>query len=314
MADFALDQRTLLRLCKQNDFRVPESGLMIFGFRGAIPTRPDSAQWQRSAPMVLAQVDHTHPRCTIAILDVDAGGVMALLGTTVPHKRYIEQARRRGGLGANQNLTGAFTVTKGPHPWSGKTSHRALRQKGVRPLIRTADDLRFELGDDRIEFGETANNLHCMWCMGPAHAYFASAGCSGPTGYPKCPARGAQPSTGGWAALEKAVYEVEGKNQDDFAYIILGGADPMYAAENATISARVRFGSWNTKAGSRPWRVQEALIREGYLKGQPDGKFGQASTLALMAAQTNLFGPDADDGICGPATATVLGITAWETL
>lgn len=302
MPDIRITGEAIRRLLLQNQFPTPPERVMVFGFRGMTPVS-ETCSWQAAPEASFASVDHTHLRCTVGLWDTQTDDVYLTLGSTAPHTTYIDRARRNRGFGANMNLTGRFSLVKGPHPWSSRTSHRALRQSGTRVQRRTTDDLDFD-GADRVEGGYTANNLHCAWCQGPAHSSFASAGCTVVQGYPKCTSRGSRPATGDWASFERVLYTGRGKDQQTFAYVLLNGHDIARSSWGTPLTPRVRFGS----RGPLATAVQQALIDGDWLAPEADGKFGQNSTLALMRAQEDLFGPLADDGICGPGTSSALGI------
>jgi peptidoglycan hydrolase-like protein with peptidoglycan-binding domain len=55
--------------------------------------------------------------------------------------------------------------------------------------------------------------------------------------------------------------------------------------------------------------VQKGLQRKGVYEGRIDGVFGPRSLRALLRFQESALGRGASDGVCGPQTATALGIT-----
>src|SRR5262249_34353948 len=89
--------------------------------------------------------------------------------------------------------------------------------------------------------------------------------------------------------------------------MLLEGRDLFRVAggDGALPAPRLRFGS----LGSRVERLQDALKRRGFYEGIVDGDFRGRTLRAVLAYQTAQFGPQADDGIVGPITATALGIT-----
>lgn len=306
---------TVLALLRQNGFPLPgeahdrsDGAMMVVAFRGLAPH--SRGVWGTEHDVTLVTTDNVHMRCTYALVDTEKEELMLFLGSTVPHRSYIGKALKRKGLGANEQVTGATVVVEGRHPYSGRTSHRALRQAVPNVHRRTADDYDYD-GDDRVEGGSVADNVHAGWNHGYDHAYFASAGCGNIQGYPACAARPGQPATGDWARFDAEIFgpRARHKAQTKYAHVILSGYDAvrMGATPPATVSARVRQGSVGPVASA----VQQAMADRGFYDGDVDGLFYVESTLALGKFQEDAFGSDADDYICGPNTGRVLGITRW---
>ncbi len=300
---FQLTSDLLERLCAINHFPVPAEGMVFFGLRGCLPANPDDHAFAAGRRLLVAPVDYTMPRCTLGQWLPAEGRIAVYPGSTVPHRRYVQSALEQGGAGANQLMTGFFPdYRRGQHKAGTTGAHDAFRQTRGRPVRRSADDLDYD-NDDRVEITNAYDNLHAAWCMGTDHAYYASAGCQVVVGYPSCAARDGQPDSGPWAHFRGASYELP---QQDFPYLLLDAraAEMLAAAGDGPRSARLRYGS----KGALVRTVQEALAQHGYFPHRIDGDFGPLTLEAVLAFQTAAFGPDADDGIVGPVTASALGI------
>jgi N-acetylmuramoyl-L-alanine amidase len=71
----------------------------------------------------------------------------------------------------------------------------------------------------------------------------------------------------------------------------------------------LRFGS----QGELVKKLQKALQSKSFYEGEIDGDFGERTLRAVLKFQTSSFGPNADDGIVGPQTASVLKLS-WPSL
>jgi peptidoglycan hydrolase-like protein with peptidoglycan-binding domain len=78
---------------------------------------------------------------------------------------------------------------------------------------------------------------------------------------------------------------------------------------DSPMSARLRFGS----NGEIVETIQKKLQDLDYYEERVNGDFGTRTLHAVLEFQTNAFGPNADDGIVGPMTASALGIE-WPDL
>lgn len=300
---------SLRRLFAVNAFPIPSDENVLIGLRGALP-EGETGRLDRGHHVSLTDPDYVHPRCTVGVWKPATGLVALFAGTTVPHQRYVASAKRRGGRGANELIPGRYPgYTKGTHGYGSSTGHRALRQTQGQAYRRTADDLDFD-GDDRVETGNPYDNFHAMWSMGPDHAYFASAGCQGAVGYPRCRKRGTRPAAGPWADLDAILW---GSDQKVFAYHLLPGRELARISDlyrpRAAVTLRLRFGS----QGEHVESLQVRLKAIGHYSGSYDGDFGPKTLRAVMAFQEAEFGDSADDGVVGPITARAMKL-AWPTV
>jgi hypothetical protein len=306
---FTLTSPHLRRLCEVNAFPFrDDDDLVFFGLRGCLPLDVDEHSFGRSRGLALAGIDYTTPRCTLGQWRPSSGTLALFPGSTVPHRKYVQRSLPTAGRGANQMLTGYYDdYRKGRHRHGQATGHDAFRQTRGRPHRRTADDLDFE-NDDRVEFDNPFDNLHAAWCQGTEHGSYASAGCQVVVGFPCCAQLANAPNVGPWARFHDHAYEIE---QDSFGYILLDGrsAQSVCESDGAKLSARLRYGS----RGELVEELQEGLKRKGFYEGAVDGDFGPRTMRCVLEFQTAVFGPDADDGVVGPITASALAI-AWPTV
>lgn len=299
---FTITVDHIKRLAEINYFQIPENHMFFFGLRGSLPLSEDSHEFHDEHQIELVTFDHIHPRCIIGQYHSDKG-IALFPGSTVPHQRNIKKSLERGGIGTNMLLTGYYSdYRKGWHKAGKPTGHQAFRQDNKLPVRRTADDLDYD-NDDRVEYTRPYDNLHAGWCMGTDHNYFASAGCQVVVGYPECTKRNNLPDTGPWSNFKNNAYSI---HQENFNYMLLNGRDAQkVAGANITkLSARLRMGS----KGNLVTQVQQKLKTLHYYEGEIDDDFGPRTLHALLEFQEDHFGPDADDGIVGPITASALGI------
>jgi len=300
----------LQKLLDVNHFPVsPTDPMLFFGIRGCLPLDPEDSRFGTAVRLRTVDVNYANPRCTLIQWKPAGGTAAAYPGSTVPNVKFVRSALKRDGAGANQLFTGYYPdYRKGKHNPGTPYEHDAFRETASRPILRTADDLKYEL-DDRVELDNPSDNLHAAWSQGLADGY-SSAGCQVVVGFPRCAARGAQPDTGPWKAFREAAYAAEG--QTAFGYVLLDGAfvERVAADPSSHVTARLRFGS----RGDLVSTLQEVLSRKQFYEGKVDGQFGPRTLRAVLQAQRSAFGPSAADGIVGPQTATALGIAPWPSI
>lgn len=298
---FKLDSAALRRLATINSFEVADSGMIFFGLRGCLPNDVDDCAFAPEHQLHLVDVDYVHPRCILGQW-LPAKETLALFpGSTVPHSKYVRSARARGGVGANQLMTGFYDdYRKGIHQAGKPSAHQAFRQTKGRPIRRTRDDLDYQ-NDDRVELMNPFDNFHAAWCMSVSHPSYASAGCQVVVGFPKSQRH--SKDSGPWKVFKKNAYDL---SQNSFPYILLEGRDALraVAAEPRTFPARLRYGS----RGALVTELQEGLKKKGFYEGELDEDFGERTLRGVLEFQSAEFGTDSDDGIVGPVTAEVLGM------
>ncbi len=307
---YVINSAGLRKLLTVNQFPDPPAHkMMFFGVRGCLPLDPEDFHFAPELRLRTSDVNYINPRCTLIQWRPGDGAAAAYPGSTVPSQHYIKKALAKNGAGANQLMTGFYAdYRKGKHRPGTQTAHEAFRETGARAFRRTADDFDFE-NDDRVEFENPFDNLHAAWSQGLSDGY-ASAGCQVVIGFPSCPSRAGQPSTGPWKAFHDAAYALSG--QDSFAYALLEGAHVERVAADLSkpCTARARFGS----QGSLVAEIQEALKKKGFYEGRTDSEFGPRTLRGVLEFQRNAFGAGAADGIVGPQTGTALGFGSWPTV
>jgi hypothetical protein len=305
---FILTEQHLRRLCQINCFPVEDDGMYFFGLRGCLPLDTDGTGFEATHEVLVYDVDYTHPRCTLGQWLPGEGSIALFPGSTVPHIKYVKLSKERNGDGANQLMTGFYAdYRKGVHKAGSNTAHKAFRQTEAHPIRRTADDFDFD-NDDRVEFMNPYDNIHAGWSMGVNHDEYASAGCQVLVGYPACAQRGDEPDVGPWKVFKSNAYA---RSQDRFPYVLLNGMDAQRLGADLSrkVAARLRFGS----EGDLVSLVQRALKNAGFYEGDDDGQFQDRTLRAVLAFQTSKFGPNADDGVVGPMTASALNLV-WPAL
>ena len=304
---FTLAEKHLSKLCEQNFFEIDSSVMIFFGLRGCLPADDLDHTFRTEHQLISASINHTNPRCTLIQWRPANGEFAVFPASTVPSRKYIGKSLEKGGVGANQMMTGYYKdFRKGKHKPGGPTAHDAFRETSARPIRRTADDYDFD-NDDRVEFANPNDNMHAAWCQSVESTNFASAGCQVIVGYPECEKRGSQPALGPWKEFKENAYAI---NQTSFPYVLLNGRDAfrIAAAGSGKISGRLRFGS----SGKQVEKLQELLKNQNFYEGNIDGDFGRRTVKALLEYQENVFGDGEDDGIVGPNTSVSLGLALPE--
>ena len=300
MASFVFTESDLRRLCQINQFAIPENEMVFFGLRGALPMDARAEQFLDRHSIAVSEVNYMNPRCIIGQW-IPARRVFAIFpGSTVPHKKYIQKALQRGGVGANRMFIGYYSYGKGQHRPSPKGTHDAWRQPDdePRPVLRTPEDLQYEI-TDKIELSVPYDNLHAAWSSGTGGGY-ESAGCQVVIGFPN-------PNRGSWKTFKNYGYSIPQKRM---RYALLEGmkAAQVVANPNTPLPARVLFGS----SGELVKKLEEALVTKNLLKPeQINGLVDVETWKAIYQFQVEAFGEDEADGIVGRITAESLGITDW---
>jgi len=301
---FSLTDKTLRRLCEVNNFNLPEDKMVFFGLRGMLPLNLEDHSFKGEQVVELVDVNYLNPRCTLGQWLPKEKKFAIFPGSTVPHQNYVSKSVSKKGDGANQLMTGYYSdYRKGVHKAGSPTGHDAFRQISSHPIRRTSDDFDFD-NDDMVEYENPNDNIHAGWCMGLSSTNYASAGCQVLVGYPQCIKRGQQLATGPWKVFKKNAYDLP---QKSFGYILLDGREAyrVVSAGNLKVSARLRFGS----QGELVNKLQKILKSKSFYEGNVDDDFGNRTLRAVLQFQTTSFGPNADDGIVGPQTASALKLS-----
>jgi hypothetical protein len=300
---FELSHSLLLALCARNFFPAPGDGMIFFGLRGCLPVDPEDHSFAESQTLKLAEVNYRNPRCTLGQWIPASEELAVYPGSTCPNAESVAGARRDGGEGANQLLTGYYEFVKGVHRASAPSGHAAFRQTETRVVLRNADDMDFDF-QDTADPGMQADNLHCGFSAGVNSGY-SSAGCQVVTGFPNRNDRRATES-GSWAIFRQRAYELD---QNQFRYVLLNGTETETMAANPSLPrpALVRFGS----TGEVVRGLQTKLRELNLINFEPDAECGPKTQLAIIRFQVERMGAENADGIVGENTAAQLGITNW---
>lgn len=305
MADFQLTSDGLQRLALLNQLDLPGNNELIFiGLRGAMMSRPMEQGFAISQSFSTSDINYVNPRCTLLQWKRREGTIAAFPASTVPHVRNIKVAQTRNGMGTNCLMTGYYTdYVKGMHKAGSPSGHTAFRQNALHPILRSADDLDYD-SDDRVEYQNPQDNIHCGWFHSLDSDSFASAGCQVIMGYPKCAKPGRETNTGPWKIFHQNAYN---SSQEKFAYLLLTASEVMNAVARPAIptSVTLRFGS----TGALVKELQTALKVKNLYSGIIDGDYGQQTMRAVIAFQSTQFGRENTTGVADQVTAEELGIT-----
>lgn len=312
---FTLTEDHLRSLFALANFELPDDPMIFFGLRGCLPLDEAGTDFAGSHRLEFLGPNYTHMRCTLGQWK-PGGGFAVFPGSTVPHRRVIESAIPRNGVGVNQMAycflsrmapTLDHRYFKGDHGLTSSLGpHRAFRNESRQPVWRTADDVDFQ-GDDRIEVEAVFDNLHCARQSTVSAPKYSSNGCqviAGEAGVSITKNRTAE--RGPW---KKFVLNAYGLAQTRFAYALFDGREAQRTVElgAASRAPTVRFGS----TGELARLAQQALIAAGFDLGPAaaDGVFGATSFKTLKDAQQRHLSVDSVDGVFGPSTAEALGVS-----
>lgn len=309
MAVVTVTAKLLENAAKRNCFALPESGLVFFGIRGALPESINNQNFALKHDVRFTDIDHRRMRCTLGQWNRQAGTIALYPGSTVPSLGSIARAKSKGGAGANLLIPGRYEYVKGMHKPGKPGGHRAFRQGCFFPVRRTRNNTSFD-NFDKIDFGSGSgdfvwDNIHAAYHDTPDSG-FSSAGCQVVCGQPASSALGNAKETGAWRTFTDTAYGTFA-SQERFVYLLFTADEIASLAGNnlAKIHQIVRYGS----SGPVPKEVQNGLKKSGDYAGDVDGNFGRLSVMALTAFQEKKFGPAIVDGVCGANTALALGIT-----
>jgi hypothetical protein len=216
--------------------------------------------------------------CCDSILLIDDNDILALVGRSLPHKKY--QAQQITGEGRANYIVSQYVAKafrKGLH-----NGRRALVQNVKFVIFRSKDEI---LGnsDDYNEYDIVADNFHGFAPM--------SAGCITVVGN-MASIDGKVQADGDWKIAYDWIY---GMNNTFFNACILNHYDLKG-------EAALRLGSF----GDRVYLLQEALRTHGYEDVKPDGDFGPFTHERVrdyqLRAELN------DSGIVDTVTAQALGV------
>jgi len=304
MPGFVIDSNLLSLAAKRNGYFLPIEGYIFFGIRGAVPEIPSDNTFSDRRTVSFSDIDFKKMNCTFGQWDVSQKRIALFPGSTVPSQINIARARTKAGSGTNMLMPGRYLHVRGIHKNGKPGAHRAFRQASFQPVWRTADNLSYDLSD-RLDLGKGSgdfvwDNIHSAYTDRLDGAY-SSAGCQVICGLPQ---RGGANETGPWASFIKNAYF--GTAQIQFVYLLFTASElaTLQASNTASLTQIVRFGS----SGPLATAVQQALIDRHLLEPAADGTFGRNSLRALIEFQTQTFGANVADGICGTTTAAALGV------
>jgi hypothetical protein len=300
MSTFAISHDLLMDLFAVNQFTLPSLEMIFIGLRGAVVSDPNDNTFKQQPMLNVTDIDYIHPRCTIMQWRPASRDIATFPASTVPNQINIQKSLD-GGEKANCLVTGFFKdYRKGIHKDGKPTGHPAFRQNAPRPIQRTRDDIDFDR-DDRIEYENPNDNIHCGWFQSLSSSNFASAGCQVIMGFPKCERPGRDKNVGPWKVFHDNAYRI---GQDSFPYALVNGQEAFGLTNNGAKTPKLRFGS----SGPKVEALQLALKGQNFYDGRIDGDFGEITMTAVIRFQQQRFGNDDADGIVGRITAEELGI------
>jgi hypothetical protein len=299
MPTIQIDDKTLRNLCKANCYEIPKADLVFVGLRGTIVPDPADQSFKLKHQLSTIDINYINPRCTILQWRRADKKVAAFPASTVPNQKYTKAALA-GGDATNCLMPGYYDdYRKGVHLAGSVAAHAAFRQNLGHPYRRSYNDLDYDK-DDRIEYSNPNDNIHCGWFGSLNATDFGSAGCQVIMGYPKSASR--PDNLGPWKVFHDNAYTIK---QDAFPYVLATGLDVLAASTAGGVTkARLRYGA----SGKLVEKLQKVLKGLDYYEGNIDGDFGERTLKAVIAYQTKQFGASGADGIVGPMTGEALKV------
>lgn len=302
-----LSEAHLLALWKRSQFPVTPGQIVVFGLRGCRPVDFGGTDFAPHHEIFLATVNYKSMNCTLGQWN-PGHGLAVFPGSTVPFGITVSARISANGNGVNQMGRGRYPkYTAGWHKRSeGTNGHWALLQDCPITAQRTGDDADFDTLD-RWEVGrQFGDNIHCAFNMGVdgkiPDAAFSSAGCQTIAGTVK---KGVRNSAAGPFRTFMMPFADKLGAQKNTEYVLFAADEAQTMIRSRLVGKTVilRMGS----QGPLVRQLQDALNRRTGSKLTIDGDFGPPTFQAVIDFQTQQFGPDADDGIVGPASAAKLG-------
>ncbi|MER8605558.1 peptidoglycan-binding protein [Mesorhizobium sp. M1233] len=302
-----LTEAHLIGLWKRSLFPIEPGKIVVFGIRGCLPIDGSGTGFATEHEITSSAVNYRTMNCTIGQWQPGAGFAL-FPGSTVPFFSAVLGGVGQGGAGVNQMGRGRYLLYRpGFHKRSeGPSGHLALLQECAITLQRTGDDVDFDLVD-RWEVGRIAgDNIHCAFHMGPGgeipNTRFSSVGCQVVAGTVKKGERGSE--RGPWAKFIEPFSPGAGM-QEGTEYVLFDQSEVQQIVRNRLQGKTIilRMGS----SGELVAELQRRLAAKLGRVIEDDGEFGTTTFQAVLDLQTQVFGPNADDGIVGPETAAELG-------
>ncbi len=300
---FKLSHDVLARLCANNRFPIPTSGMVFVGLRGATPRGQADGAFVAAAELDAVDVDYRHARCTLVQWKPADQTISAFPGSTVPHATVMAPEHSDQ---FNQIFTGYYSQAyqRGVHRPGSPNAHRAFIENRDFMIVRTHDDTVFDAAFDPVTKAFPGDNLHAAWCgIDGAVGHYSSQGCQVVVGFPDT-IDGHRSASGPWMLFKDNGYATQ---QNIFDYLLVAGSEAALAANAPdTQTRRLRFGS----QGEEVTALQTALIGSGDFVARPDTDFGPQTLLALLAFQRRVLAQPgvSVDGIAGPRVFAALGL------
>ena len=278
---FTLTAAHLQSLCRANRFDVGTDELVVFGLRGCRITGTNDGAFHDSVELEAVLPDHHESRCVIGVwkrTPASAQQVAVFTASTVPFRDYMRghacEPSNADKL-ANMLLTGLYGYQVGSH----KELNLALREHGRRVVVRTRDDLIYEVTDDFM-VASPMDNIHPSFRRNDQT--FSSAGCQTVRGGGTGDAHHdpADESPGFRTFWERLGSPGAGTA---FKYVLLTGREACLRARGQSVEdlTRLRFGS----TGADVATVQLELRRLGFYTGTVDSQMGPGTVDAYIRWQ-----------------------------
>jgi hypothetical protein len=227
-----------------------------------------------------AKLDYQHMKCMLGMWKPQEQTLWLGIGSTVPHKKWVDKAIKQEGKGCNQLEPGFYTdLTKGEHLQGKPRGHMALRQTAYRCIRRTARGIPYNK-QDPLFYSNPYDNFHCAGNPHPEKAGYDSAGClvlAGTAYRSRLPKEEQVENTGPWAFFHDAVYDAS-LQQEQFPMLVMEYSTLEKWYQSPDDIESLCFGS----RGERVLTLQKKLKQEGLYKGKLDGLLGARTYRGMM--------------------------------
>ena len=181
---FEFSASHLEKLCKLNYFNLETKGdfekELIFALRGCQIKNSEkkSDGFVSKIHLTEAVPDHRQSRCVIGVWKHKSNEIAVFSGSTVPFwQSIVKQIEDKNAKLCNLLSTGLYQYSVGTHrkDFEEYKICGVLRQEGKVPVLRTFNDLIFDVSDE-WDFANVGDNIHPSRFANPIDA-FSSEGC-----------------------------------------------------------------------------------------------------------------------------------------
>lgn len=312
---FEFSASHLEKLCKFNDFNLETKSdfgnEIIFALRGCQIENGEKSSngFVSKINLIEAVPDHRQSRCVIGVWKRSINQFAVFSGSTVPFwQSIIKQTEDKNAKLCNLISTGMFEYSVGTHRKDCEEYKicGVLRQQGKIPVLRTLNDLIFDVSDE-WDFADVGDNIHPSRFANPTDP-FSSQGCLTIPGGDFF--MGNANHDGLWSEFRETAglnpaRPLESEIGRKYILILLTGREARLIDKSKNLK-RLRFGA----SGESVKKLQNALKNHenNYFKEEINGVLDIFTAEAFINWQRD-FNDGKADGIITSESAEELGFT-----